>query len=52
MLAVEWVQREREHGLDLAGVPTALRWGVYQALVLAFFLFAVFEGEGFIYFQF
>jgi alginate O-acetyltransferase complex protein AlgI len=52
MLAVEWVQREREHGLDLARVPAALRWGVYQALVVAFFLFAVFEGEGFIYFQF
>jgi D-alanyl-lipoteichoic acid acyltransferase DltB (MBOAT superfamily) len=52
MLGVEWAHREREHGLDLARLPTLLRWSVYQALVVAFFLFAVFEGDGFIYFQF
>ncbi len=52
MLVVEWLQRERVHGLDLAGRPWVVRWGIYQALVVSFFLFAVFGGDGFIYFQF
>jgi alginate O-acetyltransferase complex protein AlgI len=52
MLAVEWVQRERVHGLDLRGQPSIVRWGIYQALVVSFFLLAVFGGGSFIYFQF
>jgi hypothetical protein len=52
MLGVEWLQRERVHGLDIEGRPALLRWGIYQALVVSFFLFAVFGGDGFIYFQF
>jgi alginate O-acetyltransferase complex protein AlgI len=52
MLVVEWLQRDRVHGLDLTGQPRLVRWGIYQALLVSFFLFAVFGGEGFIYFQF
>lgn len=52
MLGVEWVQRERVHGLDLSGQSTLVRWAIYQALVVSFSLFAVFGGAGFIYFQF
>jgi alginate O-acetyltransferase complex protein AlgI len=52
MLGVEWVQRERVHGLDLQAQPALVRWSIYQALLISFFLFAVFGGDGFIYFQF
>jgi alginate O-acetyltransferase complex protein AlgI len=52
MLGVEWLQRERVHGLDIEGRPALVRWGVYQALIVSFFLVAVFGGDGFIYFQF
>jgi alginate O-acetyltransferase complex protein AlgI len=52
MLGVEWLQREREHGLDIARQPVLVRWGIYQALLVSFFLFAVFGGDTFIYFQF
>jgi alginate O-acetyltransferase complex protein AlgI len=52
MLAVEWRDRRREHGLDLTDEPRWLRWSVYPALIVSFFLFAVFDSDGFIYFQF
>lgn len=51
MLAVEWVQRCRDHGLALGGVrPAVVRWAVYYAVIISLFF-----GEGvetFIYFQF
>jgi alginate O-acetyltransferase complex protein AlgI len=52
MLGVEWLQRERPHGLDIGRQPALVRWGIYQTLLVSFFLFAVFGGDGFIYFQF
>lgn len=51
MLAVEWVQRAREHGLAIGGVrPGWLRWVIYYAIIVSLFF-----GKGvetFIYFQF
>lgn len=51
MLAVEWIQRRRDHGLALGLVkPRWLRWIVYYAILVSL-LFG--EGvETFIYFQF
>lgn len=46
----EWVQREREHALDLHW-PRALRHAVYYALMLVILVFGK-ESQDFIYFQF
>jgi len=44
MLAIEWVQRKREYGLELNGVKSkALRWMCY--LVLLFIIYALGGGE-------
>jgi alginate O-acetyltransferase complex protein AlgI len=52
MLGMEWLQRGKEHALDLRAQPGWMRWSVYPALLVSFFLFGVFAGESFIYFQF
>ncbi len=53
LLAVEWPQRTREHGLDLTGrdIPTPLRWAGYFALIAIILLYGGSPSE-FIYFQF
>lgn len=52
MLLVEWLQRKREHGLDMSGVRSGVIRYVFYVCVLAFiFVFGVFN-ETFIYFQF
>lgn len=52
MLAVEWLQREREHGLDMSGVRhRAVRYACYLAVLAVIFMYGVFN-ETFIYFQF
>ena len=53
LLAVEWVQRDREHGLDFNGrnIPLILRYLIYYAIVALILLFAG-NPEEFIYFQF
>ncbi len=52
VLAVEWVQRERAHGLEIAHLPRPWRHAVYYALAVAIFLFAATGHVPFIYFQF
>lgn len=51
MLAVEWIQRKRDHALAIGMVkPMWLRWLIYYAIIVSLFF-----GEGvetFIYFQF
>ncbi len=51
MLAVEWIQRRRDHGMAIGFIRQAwLRWAVYYAIIISLFF-----GEGvetFIYFQF
>ena len=52
MLAVEWLQRGREHGLDMSGVRhRAVRYACYLAVLAVIFVYGVFN-ETFIYFQF
>lgn len=52
MMVAEWLQRNRDHVLDIAALPSWCRWALYQAVVVALFLFGVFGAERFIYFQF
>jgi alginate O-acetyltransferase complex protein AlgI len=53
LLAVEWVQRDQQHGLVLDKVPQrAVRWGIYLVLVAAMVVLAPNHGDSFIYFQF
>ena len=52
MLLVEWVQREKEHGLDLKPVKSVgLRWTIYFVICLLIFTFGAMP-ETFVYFQF
>ena len=52
MLLVEWVQRSKEHGLDLSGVRSgAVRYAVYLAVLFMTFALGG-QAENFIYFQF
>jgi D-alanyl-lipoteichoic acid acyltransferase DltB (MBOAT superfamily) len=53
LVLVEWVQREKKHGLQLDGIKMhrVMRWGIYYATII---IIAVFGGDQqeFIYFQF
>ena len=52
LLVVEWVQRKREHGLDMTGVRSGVaRYACYLVTLVLIFVFGVFN-ETFIYFQF
>ncbi len=52
MLLVEWVQREKQHGLELSGVKNKyVKWSIYYALILVIFEFGA-NSKSFIYFQF
>jgi hypothetical protein len=52
LLAVEWLQREREHGLDMSGIRhRTVRYACYLAVLAVIFVYGVFN-ETFIYFQF
>ena len=52
MLVVEWLQRGREHGLDMSGVRyRAMRYACYLTVLAVIFVYGVFN-ETFIYFQF
>ena len=52
LLGVEWVQRGREHGLEVARLPAWARRSAYSAVVLAIFFFGRFAQEEYIYIQF
>ena len=52
LLAVEWLQRGQEHGLDMSGIRyRAVRYTCYLAVLAVIFVYGVFN-ETFIYFQF
>lgn len=52
LMVVEWLQRNREHGLSMEGVRSGVvRYACYLAVLALIFMFGVFN-ETFIYFQF
>lgn len=54
LFVVEWVQRNKEHGLEinLTKVPKLARWATYLGVFYIIILFGVFKQDQFIYFQF
>jgi D-alanyl-lipoteichoic acid acyltransferase DltB (MBOAT superfamily) len=52
LVTVEWIQRNRQHGLQLNGaLARPVRWLIYYALIAAIFAFGG-PSQQFIYFQF
>lgn len=51
LFLVEWIQREKPHGLFLNNTHKALRWSFYVFFITLIMFFGVSE-RGFVYFQF
>jgi D-alanyl-lipoteichoic acid acyltransferase DltB (MBOAT superfamily) len=52
MTMIEWFQRERQYGLDVARLPVVWRWAAYIGVIIVFMLFGGDKPQEFIYFQF
>ena len=52
LLIVEWLQKGREHALEIRAMSPARRRAIYAAVGLAIVTFGNFESRTFIYFQF
>ena len=52
ILFIEWLQREKQHALEIANLILPLRWLIYIILFLVILVFGNFGGQEFIYFQF
>ena len=52
VLAAEWVQRDKEHFLQVGSLPVWARWSLYYSLIFLIALFGAREEQSFIYFQF
>ena len=52
MILVEWIQRQKQHGLDISAIKShVLKFAIYYVLIAALFVFGR-TAEVFIYFQF
>ena len=49
---VEWIQRHKQHPLQIEFMPAALRWAVYYLLIIVIFIEGYTGHAPFIYFQF
>jgi alginate O-acetyltransferase complex protein AlgI len=52
LLVVEWVQREKQHGLAIETLPAVVRWSIYYAIVAGCLWAGNASEVPFIYFQF
>jgi D-alanyl-lipoteichoic acid acyltransferase DltB (MBOAT superfamily) len=52
LLLAEWLQRERQHALEVGHLPAWMRRSVYVLVFLCIFFLGRFEHTEFIYFQF
>jgi D-alanyl-lipoteichoic acid acyltransferase DltB (MBOAT superfamily) len=52
LLLWEWFQRAKEHPLELAGLPLALRWAAYYVILALIFWYGVTGNVPFIYVKF
>ena len=53
LIGVEWLQRKKQHALEIENVPNFFRWSIYAASFAVFIYFGQFEStQQFIYFQF
>ena len=51
-LVIEWMQRTRQHGLQIDTLSVVVRWSCYVAVILGILVFGSFGEQEFIYFQF
>jgi D-alanyl-lipoteichoic acid acyltransferase DltB (MBOAT superfamily) len=52
-ILVEWLNREKHHGLEIAGLPKWIRWGAYfMVFAIIIFMGNLKSNYEFIYFQF
>ena len=51
MVVFEWLQRTKEHGLDIGSLKPLYRWGIYLYVCMLIVAFGA-QPEAFIYFQF
>ncbi|MCG8310713.1 MAG: MBOAT family protein [Cytophagales bacterium] len=52
-IGIEWIQREKQHILEINKLPLAVRWGAYMMISWCTIFFAVTNvNQDFIYFQF
>lgn len=52
LFITEWVQRHKEHALDIAHLKPGLRWVIYIVIILFIIKYGYFKETDFIYFQF
>ncbi len=52
LVLIEWVQRSKAHGLEIARWPVGVRWAVYYLLIAGIFWYGHTAYSPFIYFQF
>jgi len=52
LFGIEWLQRRKEHSLDIKHLHTYLRWCIYLILILITISLGKYENQSFIYFQF
>ena len=52
ILVSEWLQREKQHAMQIESWPVWMRWSAYYAIVIAVLLFRETDYVPFIYFQF
>lgn len=52
LLAAEWVQRHKQHGMDIQHMNIVGRWSLYTLVTLAVLFLGNFGAVDFIYFQF
>ena len=53
MLVVEWIQRDKEHALDLCRIKYRwCRWLIYYMVILAIIFFDAMSADQFIYLKF
>lgn len=52
LVTVEWIQRRKQHGLDIKAIkPVWIRWSIYYSVILIIILLGG-KQQSFIYFQF
>ncbi len=51
-VAIEWIQRDKQHALEIDSKPVYFRWISYFAIMLVIFFLGVSNSSDFIYFQF
>ncbi len=52
VVTVEWIQRSKDHPLQIDHLPNPVRWLIYLALIFLVLLLGRFGNREFIYFQF